>query len=234
MASREAAGKPPPTRELVVDAAIAVLRENKGTATVAATAMGVYRADARFKDFVKNQLGTTMLDLLLQHPQYFELHHSRNVVALSTPPSVGSAQEVYMTDEVASHNHKPDECMVVNGDVVHAQPRAQLTLIKGVCVCVCVCVDINLRSEQRVEAKRRQVREVLSLALQIALQIVFCSHTPSLGARPLLLSSSLSLSPLSLFPRSLHPAFSFCPLSITRPPSRWHGGFVRDCDSEGE
>ena len=140
LAREAAAAAPPPSRERVVDAAIAVLRENKGTATVAATAMGVYRADARFKDFVKNQLGTTMLDLLLQHPQYFELHHSRNVVALSTPPSVGSAQEVYMTDEVASHNHKPDECMVVNGDVVHAQPRAQLTLIKGVCVCVCVCV----------------------------------------------------------------------------------------------
>ena len=119
MASREAAGKPPPTRELVVDAAIAVLREHMGTATVAATVMGVYRADARFKDFVKDKLCTTVLDLMQQHPEHFALDNSRSMVALST--GEGSAH-VYTMEEVAHHNHKADAWIVVNGDVYDITP----------------------------------------------------------------------------------------------------------------
>jgi cytochrome b involved in lipid metabolism len=104
----------PPTRQRVVDAAVAVLREHRGTATVAATVMGVYRADARFKDYVKAELGTTVLDLLQQHPEHFALDASKSLVALATGED---SAHVYTMEEVARHNHKADAWIVVNGDV---------------------------------------------------------------------------------------------------------------------
>jgi hypothetical protein len=88
----------PPTRQRVVDAAVAVLREHRGTATVAATVMGVYRADARFKDYVKDELGTTVLDLLQQHPEHFALDASKSLVALATGED---SAHVYTMEEVA-------------------------------------------------------------------------------------------------------------------------------------
>ena len=64
LAREAAAAAPPPSRERVVDAAIAVPPQNNGTATGAATGMGVDGAGGRFKGFGKNQTGNKETVLL--------------------------------------------------------------------------------------------------------------------------------------------------------------------------
>ena len=102
------------TEDCIIQAIVSILRESKGSATVAATVMALYRADSRYKDFVKNELGTTVIELLESHPQHFALDPGKSLVALSS--GEGSAH-VYTMEEVARHNHKEDAWIVVNGEV---------------------------------------------------------------------------------------------------------------------
>jgi len=98
----------------VINAIVMILRESKGAATVAATVMALYKEDPRFKDFVRNKLGSTVIDILERHPAHFALDEGKNLVALSTDEN---SEHVFSMTEVARHNHKEDAWIVVNGEV---------------------------------------------------------------------------------------------------------------------
>ena len=93
------------TEESIVAALVQILRESKGVATVASVVLSLYKVDARHKDFVKNELGTTAIDLLARHPKHFALDDARHVVALSANED---SVHVYSMEEIARHNHKED------------------------------------------------------------------------------------------------------------------------------
>ena len=63
----------------IIEALISILRASKGTATVPETVMALYKADSRYKDMVKNQMGTTVIDILARHPEHLRDERIRAV-----------------------------------------------------------------------------------------------------------------------------------------------------------
>ena len=99
------------TEQSIINTIISILRESKGTATVAATVVALYKTDTRNKDFVKNELGITVVALLERHPTHFALDAAKHLVALSSDET---SAHVFTMEEVARHNHKEDAWIVVN------------------------------------------------------------------------------------------------------------------------
>jgi cytochrome b involved in lipid metabolism len=102
------------TEQSIINTIISILRESKGTATVAATVVALYKTDTRNKDFVKNQLGITVVALLERHPTHFALDAAKHLVALSSDET---SAHVFTMDEISRHNHKEDAWIVVNDEV---------------------------------------------------------------------------------------------------------------------
>ena len=86
----------------VVHALVGILRANRGAAAVPSTVMELYRADARFKDIVKNKLGGTVIDVLARHPEHFALDANKKLVALATGDSSAHVYTVEVCDDALS------------------------------------------------------------------------------------------------------------------------------------
>jgi hypothetical protein len=83
----------------VVQALVGILRASRGGAAVPATVMELYRADARFKDIVKNQLGGTVIDVLARHPEHFALDADKTLVELATGDSSAHVYTMEVCDD---------------------------------------------------------------------------------------------------------------------------------------
>lgn len=91
----------------VIDALVRILRASQGAATVPETVMGLYKADSRYKDLVKDQLGTTVVDILARHPEHFAMDADKRLVALSTGDN--SAHVYSMEVGGGIERHLPDK-----------------------------------------------------------------------------------------------------------------------------
>ena len=92
------------------------LQQGVRGASVAQVVGAIYKKDPRIKDFIKETLACTAIELMTRTPSRFAISRDKRVVL---PADSGA---VITMDEVAKHCTKEDGWIVVKGEV---QPRPQ-------------------------------------------------------------------------------------------------------------
>ena len=93
------------------------LQQGVQGASVAQVVGAVYKNDPRIKDFIKETLSCTAIELMTRTPSQFAISRDKRVVL---PADSGAAITM---EEVAKHCTKEDGWIVVKGEV---QPRPRL------------------------------------------------------------------------------------------------------------